>query len=92
MIVDNKMCGGILIEQKGESIMAETVKTAETFSREEMEEMKTAVDEFLSRVDSQWPGREDYEALSAKLDRAIGESYMADGELKDVGKWFRRED
>lgn len=80
------------MEQKGESIMAETVKTAETFSREEMEKMKTAVDEFLNRVDRQWPGREDYEALSAKLSRAIGASYMADGELKDVGKWLRRGD
>lgn len=72
--------------------MAETAETAETFSREEMKEMKTAVDEFLSRVDSQWPGREDYEAISKKLDKAIRASYMADGELKDVGKWLRRED
>lgn len=72
--------------------MAKAAKTAETFSREEMEKMKTAVDEFLNRVDRQWPGREDYEALSAKLSRAIGASYMADGELKDVGKWLRRED
>jgi hypothetical protein len=65
------------------------IKT-ETFSREELTEMKVAIKEFLIAVDRQWPQRRDYEALIGKIDRAIGMTYMGSDRLEDAGKWFRR--
>lgn len=65
---------------------------SESFSRDELIKLKLTVSEFLNNVDKQWPGRNEYEKLSSKLDKAIGFTYMGDGVLENVGKWLTRDD